>query len=90
MGAEIFHALKGVLKEKGYATAVGDEGGFAPNLDANEEALELILEAIEKAGYKPGEDVVARPRRRRHRVLRSDGEGYTLRAAPRKRLRRRA
>ncbi len=58
MGAEIFHALKGVLKSKGYNTAVGDEGGFAPNLKSNEEALEVIMEAIEKAGYKPGEQVV--------------------------------
>ena len=58
MGAEIFHALKGVLKGKGYNTAVGDEGGFAPNLKSNEEALEVIMEAIEKAGYKPGSDVL--------------------------------
>jgi len=53
MGAEIFHALKKVLKEKGYNTAVGDEGGFAPNLKSNEEALQVIMEAIEAAGYKP-------------------------------------
>ncbi len=58
MGAEIFHALKGVLKGKGYNTAVGDEGGFAPNLKSNEEALEVIVEAIVKAGYKPGVDVL--------------------------------
>ncbi len=58
MGAEVFHALKGVLKAKGYNTAVGDEGGFAPNLTSNEEALEVIMEAIAKAGYKPGEDVL--------------------------------
>jgi enolase len=58
MGAEIFHALKGVLNGKGYSTAVGDEGGFAPNLKSNEEALEVIMEAIVKAGYKPGEDVL--------------------------------
>ena len=57
MGAEIFHNLKSVLKEKGYNTAVGDEGGFAPDLQSNEEALEVIVEAIHKAGYKPGEDV---------------------------------
>ncbi len=57
MGAEIFHTLKGVLKKQGYSTAVGDEGGFAPNLRSNEEALQLILEAIEKAGYKAGENV---------------------------------
>ncbi len=58
MGAEIFHNLKAVLKAKGYNTAVGDEGGFAPNLKSNEEALETIIEAIEKAGYKPGEEVM--------------------------------
>jgi enolase len=58
MGAEIFHSLKSVLKSKGYNTSVGDEGGFAPNLKSNEEALEVIVEAIIKAGYKPGEDVL--------------------------------
>ena len=57
MGAEIFHSLKAVLKEKGLNTAVGDEGGFAPNLSSNEEAITTIIAAIEKAGYKPGEDV---------------------------------
>ena len=57
MGAEIFHTLKGVLKEKGLATAVGDEGGFAPNLRSNEEAIEVILEAIAKAGYERERDV---------------------------------
>jgi enolase len=56
-GAEIYHALKGVLKAKGKSTGVGDEGGFAPSLAANEEAIEVILEAIEKAGYKAGEQV---------------------------------
>jgi enolase len=56
MGAEVFHILKGVLKKKGYSTAVGDEGGFAPNLKSNEEALELILEAIRQAGYRIGQD----------------------------------
>ncbi len=58
MGAEIFHTLKSVLKKKGYNTSVGDEGGFAPNLKSNEEALQVIMEAIEKAGYKPGDDVL--------------------------------
>ena len=58
MGTEIFHTLKTVLKEKGLNTAVGDEGGFAPNLTSNEEALKTIVEAIEKAGYKPGEEIV--------------------------------
>jgi enolase len=56
-GTEVFHTLKGVLKKKGYNTAVGDEGGFAPNLKSNAEAVELILEAINLAGYKPGEDI---------------------------------
>lgn len=57
MGSEIFHNLKSVLKSAGYSTNVGDEGGFAPNLRSNEEAIEVILRAIEKAGYRPGEDV---------------------------------
>ena len=57
IGATIFHNLRKVLQEKGHATGVGDEGGFAPNLSSNEEALETIVEAIEKAGYKPGEQV---------------------------------
>lgn len=56
-GAEVFHTLKGVLKKRGYSTAVGDEGGFAPNLKSNEEALEVVMEAITKAGYKPGEQI---------------------------------
>ncbi|HOP62962.1 MAG TPA: phosphopyruvate hydratase [Spirochaetota bacterium] len=58
MGTETFHALKSVLKEKGYSTSVGDEGGFAPNLKSNEEPLEHIVTAIEKAGYKPGKDIM--------------------------------
>jgi len=57
MGAEVFHNLKSVLKGKGMNTAVGDEGGFAPNLSTNEEAIQVIIEAIEKTGYKPGDDV---------------------------------
>lgn len=57
MGIEVFHTLKSVLKGKGYSTGVGDEGGFAPNLKSNDEAVEVILEAITKAGYKPGEEV---------------------------------
>lgn len=57
MGAEVFHSLKSVLKKLGYSTNVGDEGGFAPNLKSNEEAVTVILQAIEKAGYKPGIDV---------------------------------
>ena len=57
MGAETFHTLKKVLGDKGYATSVGDEGGFAPSLKSNEEALEVVTEAIKKAGYKPGKDI---------------------------------
>ena len=57
MGAEVFHSLKAVLKEKGLSTAVGDEGGFAPNLSSNEEAIKVILEAVKKAGYEPDKDI---------------------------------
>src|SRR5689334_19816240 len=56
-GTEVFHTLKGVLKKRGYNTAVGDEGGFAPSLKSNVEAIEVILEAIQQAGYKPGEEI---------------------------------
>jgi enolase len=58
MGVEVFHHLKNVLKSKGYSTNVGDEGGFAPNIKSNEEAIETVLTAIEKAGYKPGVDML--------------------------------
>jgi enolase len=58
MGVEVFHNLKAVLKKKNHSTNVGDEGGFAPNLGSNEEAIEVILQSIEKAGYKPGEDIL--------------------------------
>ena len=58
MGVQTFHALKGVLKKKGYSTNVGDEGGFAPNIKSNEEAIEIVLKAIETAGYKAGEDIM--------------------------------
>lgn len=58
MGVEVFHNLKKVLKSKGYSTNVGDEGGFAPNIKSNQEAIETVLEAIEKAGYKPGEEIM--------------------------------
>jgi enolase len=57
MGAEVFHTLKGVLKKKGYSTSVGDEGGFAPSLKSNQEAIDVILEAVVKAGYTPGEQI---------------------------------
>ncbi|MEO1625586.1 MAG: phosphopyruvate hydratase, partial [Bacteroidota bacterium] len=58
MGVEVFHNLKKVLKSKGYSTNVGDEGGFAPNIKSNEEAIQIVLQAIESAGYKPGEQIV--------------------------------
>ncbi|MFH1243089.1 MAG: phosphopyruvate hydratase [Pseudomonadota bacterium] len=58
MGAEVFHALAGVLKENGFSTAVGDEGGFAPDLKSDEQAIEMVLAGIKKAGYRPGDDVV--------------------------------
>ncbi|MDD4145981.1 MAG: phosphopyruvate hydratase [Clostridia bacterium] len=85
MGAEVFHNLKSVLKKKGYNTAVGDEGGFAPNLKSNEEALEVIVEAISKAGYKPGEDVflgldVAATELFKDGVYSLEGEGLTMNA----------
>ncbi|MDD2433203.1 MAG: phosphopyruvate hydratase [Clostridia bacterium] len=85
MGAEIFHNLKSVLKEKGYNTAVGDEGGFAPDLQSNEEALEVIVEAIRQAGYKPGEDVflgldVAATELFRDGLYHLKGEGLTKNA----------
>ena len=67
MCAEVFHNLKSVLKGKGYSTAVGDEGGFAPNLKSDEEALQVIVEAVEKAGYKPGDDFRIRHGPRFHR-----------------------
>ena len=57
-GSEVFHALKKLLDKKGFSTAVGDEGGFAPNLASHSEALQLIVQAIEAAGYFPGEDVL--------------------------------
>jgi len=57
MGTEVFHALKSVLKSKGLSTNVGDEGGFAPNIGSNEEAIQIVIQAIEKAGYRPGEDI---------------------------------
>ncbi|KAA3628686.1 MAG: phosphopyruvate hydratase, partial [Bacteroidetes bacterium] len=57
MGVEVFHSLKSVLKGKGYSTNVGDEGGFAPNIGSNDEAIQIVLQSIEKAGYRPGEDI---------------------------------
>jgi hypothetical protein len=67
-----------VLKKRGYSTSVGDEGGFAPNLKSNEEALEVVLEAITKAGYKPGDADRHRARSRGQRVLRQDGGKYVF------------
>src|SRR5690606_36491700 len=58
MGSEIYHALEGLLHDRGFVTSVGDEGGFAPSLDGNEAAVQVVLEAIEAAGYTPGEDAV--------------------------------
>jgi enolase len=62
MGAEVFHTLKDVLKKKGHVTSVGDEGGFAPNLKSNEEAVEVILQAITQAGYEISKDIGLGPR----------------------------
>src|SRR5690606_6843529 len=85
MGAEVFHALKSVLQGKGLSTAVGDEGGFAPNLRSNEEARDVIVEASEKAGFKPGEDIalaldVASSELYQNGVYRFPGEGKTRNA----------
>jgi enolase len=82
-GTECFHALAGVLKAKGYSTAVGDEGGFAPNLSSNREAIELVLTAIEKAGYRPGDDVAialdpAASEFHKNGTYALEGEGKTL------------
>jgi enolase len=72
-GAEVFHALKKILAEKGYSTSVGDEGGFAPNLSSNREALEVLVKAIEKAGYHPGEDVALAIDAAASEFLKADG-----------------
>jgi len=83
-GAEIYQSLKGVLKSKGYITLVGDEGGFAPQLKANEEAVELILEAITKAGYKPGEQVCIALDPAASELFEEDTKLYNLRKEGRK------
>jgi enolase len=85
IGAEVFHNLKAVLKKKGYNTSVGDEGGFAPNLKSNEEAVQVILEAVQKAGYKAGKDVflgldVASSEFYKNGVYNLEGEGKKLTA----------
>jgi enolase len=77
-GTEVFHALHGVLKKRGLATAVGDEGGFAPNLGSNEEALQVLLTAIEAAGYKPGEQVALALDVASSELWQKDGSGYVL------------
>ena len=68
-GAEIFHTLRGILKKKGYSTGVGDEGGFAPSLKSNREALDVVMEAVTQAGYKPGDERLPRARRRLERAV---------------------
>ena len=68
-GVEIFHALRGILKKKGHSTGVGDEGGFAPSLKANQEALDVMLEAVNAAGFKAGSDDIHRARRRCQRAV---------------------
>jgi enolase len=83
-GAEIYHTLKKVLKEKGYATLVGDEGGYAPALKTNEEAVEIILEAIEKAGYKAGEDIAIALDPAASEFYDEDDDVYHLRSEGRK------
>jgi enolase len=84
MGVEIFHALKAVLKKKGYATSVGDEGGFAPNLNSNEEAIETILEAIARAGYRAGDDVLLALDPAASEFY--DGESYVFKKSDRRKL----
>ncbi len=84
MGAEIFHTLKAVLKKKGYATSVGDEGGFAPNLRSNEEAIETILEAIARAGYQAGDDVLLALDPAASEFY--DGESYVFKKSDRRKL----
>ncbi len=77
-GAEVFHTLAGVLKKQGLSTSVGDEGGFAPNLKSNEDALKVLVEAIEKAGYKPGEQVALALDVASSEIFQKDGGTYTL------------
>jgi enolase len=82
----VFHALHGVLKKRGLATAVGDEGGFAPNLGSNEEALQVLITAIEAAGYKPGEQVALALDVAASELWQEDGSGYVLAGEGGKRL----
>jgi enolase len=85
-GAEVFHALQGVLKKQGLATAVGDEGGFAPNLKSNEDALKLLVSAIETAGYKPGEQVALALDVAASELWQKDGSGYVIESEGDKKL----
>ncbi len=89
MGVETFHTLKTVLKKRGYSTAVGDEGGFAPSLKSNEEALEVLMDAIEKAGYKPGEQISICSRSGVERVLRQRQEEIRFQEVRQERANRR-
>jgi enolase len=77
-GAEVFHALAGVLKKQGLSTSVGDEGGFAPNLESNEEALKVLMQAIEKAGYEPGGQIALALDVASSELWQKDGGGYVL------------
>jgi len=88
-GAEVFHTLKGVLKKRGYNTAVGDEGGFAPSLKANVEAIELILEAIQQAGFRAGEDIaIALDQRPASSLTKSRGSMFSRNRTSRRNRRR--
>jgi len=86
MGAEVYHALKGVLKGKGYNTAVGDEGGFAPSLKSNDEALDVIMEAIKKAGYKAGKDIAIALDPASTEMVTSDKKYSFFKSDPKKKL----
>ena len=77
-GAEVFHSLKGMLNEQGKSTAVGDEGGFAPDFERSEDAIEFILRAIEKAGFKPGDDIYLGMDIASSEFYREQGEFYTF------------
>ncbi len=86
MGAEVFHTLKSVLKKKGYNTAVGDEGGFAPSLKSNDEALDVIMEAIQKAGYKPGKEIAIALDPASTEMVTSDKKYSFFKSNPKKKL----
>lgn len=86
MGVEVFHTLKKVLKSKGYSTNVGDEGGFAPEMKSNEEAIETVIKAIEKAGYKPGEDIMVALDPASSEYFLTDENVYYLKKSTKKKL----